>query len=101
MSNNAGTHTINERFAGRLNALFKLRSRQTVYRLTYLILLQVLGGATVQGVERMLHVGWPTNIDGIVVRIAAIKRTVHLIPLEAEKRWLVNDRIDMESWNMI
>ena len=71
-SDNAGTQTFNGRLVRRLNALFKLRSRETVYRLTYVTPLQFLGGATVQGVEGMLRVRWPTDVESIVVRIAAI-----------------------------
>ena len=55
-SDNAGTRMFNRQLVGRLNALFKLRSRETVYRLVYVTPLQFLGGATVQGVEGMLRV---------------------------------------------
>ena len=101
MSHNAGTKTFNGWLVGRLNALFKLRSRETVYRLTYVTPLQFLGSVTVQGVEEMLRVGWPTDVESIVVRMAAIEGIVHLIPLEPEKSWLVKNRIDLESWNTI
>ena len=45
--------------------------------------------------------GWGTDVESIVVIIVAIEEIVHLIPLEPEKRWLVDNRIDLESWNII
>ena len=63
--------------------------------------LQFLGGATVQGVEGMPRVGLRTDIGGIVVRIVMIEGMAHLIPLESEKSWLVNNRIDLETWNIM
>ena len=101
MSDNTGTRTCNWWLVERLNALFRLRSRETVHRGTYVTPLQFLGGATVQSVEGTLHAGWPKDVERIVVIIAVIEEIVHLIPLETEKRWLVDNRIDLESWNII
>ena len=100
-SDNIRSRTFNGRLPGRLNALFKLRSLETVYRLAHVTPLQFLGGATVQSVEGMPRVGWRTDIGSIVVRIALIEGMAHLIPLESEKSWLVNNRIDLETWNII
>ena len=45
----------------------------------------------------MLCVGWPTSDVGTVVRIGQIEGIAHLIPLEPNKSWLVNNRIDLET----
>ena len=38
---------------------------------------------------------WPTGLESIVVGIAEIEGMVHLILLETEKSWLVNNRMDL------
>ncbi|KAF8415915.1 hypothetical protein BGX38DRAFT_1244983, partial [Terfezia claveryi] len=51
--------TLNGRIPGRLNALFKLKSKEgIVYRVANVSLLQCIGGSSVQGAEGMLRVGW-------------------------------------------
>ena len=100
-SDNADTRTFYWQLVRRLNALFQVRSRETLYLLVYVTPLQFLGGATEQGVQGMLRVGWPTDVESFVVRIAGIEEIVHLIPLEPENSWLVNHRIDLERYNMI
>jgi len=62
---------------------------------------QCIGGTVVQGVEGMLRVGWPPKEEGKVVKIAQIEGMAHLIPLEPGESWLVNNRIDLETWNTI
>ena len=74
---------------------------ETVYRLAHVTPLQFLGGAKVHGVKRMLRVGWYTDIGSIVVKIAMIQEMAYLILLEPEKSWLVNNKIDLKSWNII
>lgn len=34
-----------------------------------------------------------------IIRIADIKCMAHLLELEADKVWLVNNRIDFTTWN--
>ena len=31
--------------------------------------------------------------------MAEIKQIAHLIPLELEESWLINNRMDFETWN--
>jgi len=64
-------------------------------------MLQARGGGKVQELEGMLHVGWPTPDVGTVVRIGQIQCMAHLIPLEPNESWLVNNRMDLETWNTI
>ena len=83
----------------RLNALFKLEEKGTIYRLAHVRMLQCIGGSTLQGTEGMLRVGWGTTNDSAVVKIAQIDGMAHLIPLQPDASWLVNNRIDLETWN--
>ena len=64
-------------------------------------LLQCIGETALQGVEGMLRVAFPTTVEGMVVSIAKIEGMAHLIPLEPRESWLVNNRIDLETWNEI
>ncbi|RPB21015.1 hypothetical protein L211DRAFT_851758 [Terfezia boudieri ATCC MYA-4762] len=94
--------TLNGRIPGRINALLKVISREgMVYRLAHVDLLQCIGGDAVQGSEGMVRVGWPLNGGGIIVKISQIEGIAHLIPLELGESWLVNNRIDLETWNMV
>jgi hypothetical protein len=49
----------------------------------------------------MLRVGFPPMAEGMVVPIAKIEGMAHLIPLEPGESWLVNNRVDLETWNTI
>jgi len=65
-------------------------------------LLQTVGGGTVRAAVGMIRVGLPTVSEGgLIVPIAKIEGIAHLIPLEPEESWLVNNRIDLETWNAI
>ena len=67
-----------------------------VYRMAHVTLLQCIGGHTVQGMEGMLRVGLSTS-TGVVVLISKIEGIAHLILLEPERSWLVNNCIDLET----
>ena len=93
--------SLNGRIPGKLNALFKLTGiGETVYRLAHVTLLQCLRESR-QGEEGMPRVRLSTAIEGVVVPIATIEGMVHLIPLEPGESWLVNNRIDPETWNTV
>jgi hypothetical protein len=94
--------TLNGRIPGRMNALFKLiRKDGTVYRLAHVDILQCIGGTAAQGAEGMFRVGLPRGgAEGIIVRISQIEGMAHLVPLEPGESWLVNNRIDLETWNI-
>jgi len=49
----------------------------------------------------MVHVRLPTLADDVVVGIAKIEGIAHLIPMEPRESWLVNNRIDLETWNLV
>jgi len=85
----------------RLNTLFKLGFKEEAYRLAHVTMLQCIGKAVAQGVEGMVRVGWQTAEQSLVVRIGQVEGMAHLIPLEPGESWLVNNRIDLQSWNNI
>jgi len=100
VSENAGPTALNRHMPARLDALYKLADKAgEIYRLAHVTMLQAIGEGKVQGLEWMLRVGWPTPDVGTVVRIGQIEGMAHLIPLEPNKSWLVNNRIDLETWN--
>jgi len=92
---------LNGCMVARLNALFKLGFKEEAYRLAYVTMLQCIGKAAVQGVEEMVRIRWPTVEQSLVVRIAQVEGMAYLIPLEPGESWLVNTRIDLQSWNKI
>ena len=95
-SDMARSGSLNGRMPGRLNALFKFKSKEgVVYRVANVSLLQCIGGNTVQGAEGMLPVGWGGNEESVVVRIAKIEGMAHLIPLDRGVSWELNNRIDI------
>jgi len=72
-----------------------------VYQLAHVTLLQTVGGGTVRAAEGMIRVGLPTVSEGLVVPIAKIEGFAHLILLKPGESWLVNNRVDLETWNAI
>ena len=93
--------TLNGRVPGTLDALSKLTSKGVVYRLAYVTLLNCVRGAALQGAEGMLRVGFTTREAGVIIPIAKIEGVAPLIPLEQEQNWLVNNCIDVETWNTL
>ena len=54
-----------------------------------------------QGAEGILYVGIPMPGQGVIVCIVNIEGLAHLISLELGSSWLVNNRIDVETWNVL
>ena len=81
-----------------LSALFNLRENTRICRLAHVTMLESIGGSRLQGAEGMLRVGLATRNDSVVVTIAQIEGMAHLIPLEPDASWLVNNSIDLETW---
>ena len=86
---------------GFLNALFTLRgSNGKLYKLAHVTLLEWAGNPTphgpegMSGVKEFLHGGGQT-----VVWLRTIEGAAHLIPVEPEKNWIVNNRVDYHVWN--
>ena len=80
----------------------KFKSKEAVvYRVANVSLLQCIDGNTVQGAEGMLRVGWGGSEESVVVPIAKIEGMAHLKPLDPGVSWLVNNRIDIETWDAL
>ena len=59
-------------------------------------LLNCIGGTALQVVEGMLCIGFITCQAGVVILIAKMVGVAHLIPLEPQGSWVVNNQIDVE-----
>ena len=86
---------------GFLNSLFTLRgSNGKLHKLAHVALLEWAGNPTPEGPEGMsevkdlLHGGGQT-----VVWLRTIEGVAHLIPVEPEPNWIVNNRVDYHVWN--
>jgi len=55
----------------------------------------------VQEVEGMFGVGLRSNAEGVIVRISEIEEIAYLRPSKPVESWLVNNSIDLETWNTI
>ena len=64
-------------------------------------LLNCVRGTALQGAEEMLCIGFTTHEAGVVILIAKIEGIAYLILLEPEQSWLVNNQIDIETWNIL
>ena len=94
--------SLNGRMPGMLNALFKLRTHtQGVHLLAHVSLMETVGGPRPSGPEGMVRVGFPTRNNNILVNIREVVGMAHLIALEPGERWLINNRIDFETWHDI
>jgi hypothetical protein len=92
---------LDGRIPAKLNALFKLRDLDTriTYRLAHITILSVIGSPTPDGPEGMVRVGTPAKNH--VVSIRHIEGMAHLVPINPENLYLVNNRIDLDTWNDI
>jgi len=86
---------------GFLNALFTLRgSNGKLYKLTYVTLLEWAGNPTPHGPEGMSEVkGFLHGGGQTVVWLCTIEGAAHLIPVEPERNWIVNNRVDYHVLN--
>ena len=70
-----------------------------VFHLAHISLLQCIGSSTPDGTEGMVWVYIPEPTTNYVIRITDIEGMAHLIPIEHNGPWLVNNRIDVHTWN--
>ena len=89
------------RAVGFLNALFTLLgTNQESFKLAHVTFLDWVGNPTPHGAEGMSRVEAYTGGGGqSIVWLSAIEGAVHLIPLEPERNWIVNNRVDYHVWN--
>ena len=93
--------SLDGRVPAQLNALFKLRdpSADHTYHLAHISLLEIIGSQIPDELEGMSRVGCP--ITNHVIRMTDIEGMAHLIAIEPNQLWLVNNRIDQQTWNEI
>ena len=91
--------SLDGRVPTQLNALFKLResTAANTYCLADISLLKIIGSQTLDGPEGMSRVGCP--IFNHIIRITHMEGMAHLIAIEPDQLWLVNNRIDQQTWN--
>ena len=91
--------SLDGRVPAQLKALFKLQNPTSdhIYRLAHISLLKIIGSQTLDGPEGMSHVGCP--IPNHIIRITDMEGMAHLIAIEPDELWLVNNRIDQQTWN--
>ena len=71
-----------------------------MYKLAHVTLLEWVGNGIPHGPEGMSYVESPPMGQGeMVVWIRNIEGAVHLVPLELNQRWVVNNRVDYHVWN--
>ena len=51
--------------------------------------------------EAMIRVRFSMKDMSVIVKISDIVGIAHLVPLEPGERWLINNRIDFETWHDI
>jgi len=89
------------RAVGFLNALFTLQgmNRESL-KLSHVTLLNWAGNPTPHGPEGISRVEGYAGVGGqSIVWLCAIEGAVHLIPLEPEWNWIVNNHVDYHVWN--
>ena len=89
------------RIPAKLNALFKLRGPEGIYRLVHITLTKCIGSPMPTGEEGMVRVRSRNNENSdAVVKITDIEGIAHLIPID-DGLWLVNNRIELHAWEDI
>ena len=75
-------------------------NNQTYIKLCHITLLTAASSMP-SGPEGMIIVTMPTPKVDIVVIISDIEGNCHLIEIEDGEKWLINNRIDMYTWNEV
>ena len=98
---NQAPGSLNGRVPVQLNSLFKLQDTlaNTTYRLAHVSVLSVVGSPMPCGPEGMIRISTP--IKNHVIGITGIEGMAHLILVDPGKLYLINNRIDVHTWNNI
>jgi hypothetical protein len=98
---------LHGRLPGQVKCLFKLRdpAKKCIYRLALVKMLPVEGAGLLESDSSLIRVGvrkvTVSENDEWVVVVSAIVGMAHLIPAREKGIWLVNSRIDLETFNNI
>jgi hypothetical protein len=96
-----GNGTLGGRTIGIVQGLFRVwDGMQRVHEVALVKLLRVKGSRRPHSKEGMIRMEWMEGSRGIhFIRTTDMEGMAHLIPLEKDKVWLVNNRIDFITWN--
>jgi len=96
-----GNGKLDGRMVGKLQGLFRVSDGiQRVHEVPFVRLLRVKGSRRPHSEEGMIRMKWIDGERGVhFIRISDMEGMAHLIPLEKDKVWLVNNRIDFNTWN--
>ena len=83
-----------------LNALFSICVGGELYKLAHVSIFEWVRNSIPHGLEGMSYVECRTMGEGeMVIWIWNIEGAVHLVPLEPDQKWVVNNRVDYHMWN--
>jgi len=87
----------------KLRGLFRISDMlQSIHEVAFVRLLQVKGSRRPHNEEGMIQMEWMYRGKGVYfIRISHTEGMEYLIPLEKGKVWLVNARIDFNTWNKL
>ena len=94
---------LDGRRVGRLQELFIVQDgTDSFQQVAFVILLQLKGSGRPNHEEGMTRMEFIDRERGFhVIRIADIEGMAHLILLEKNPVWLVNNSIDFNTWNVL
>jgi len=86
---------------GKLHELFRIwDGMHSLHEVVLVRLLRVKGSRRPHSEEGMIRMELMGREWGFhIIRIADIEGIAHQIPVEENKLWLVNNRIDFNTWN--
>ena len=88
------------RILGFLNVLFSIHMGGELYKLAHVSTVEWVGDPIPHGTEGMSYVeSRPMGEGDMVIWIPNIEGAVHLVPLEPDRKWIVNNRVDYHIWN--
>ena len=83
-----------------LNVLFSIRVGGELYKLAHISTVEWVGNSIPHGPDGMSYgESGPMGEGEIVIWICNIEGAVHLVPLEPDRKWVVNNRVDYHIWN--
>ena len=92
---------LDGKIVGRLEGLFSIQEgANIVHEVALVMLLQLRGPTKPWGEEGMIRVERRQDgKDMFMVKIRDIEGMAHLVAMETDRVWLVNNRIDLTTWN--
>ena len=92
---------VDGRTIGSLQGLFRVQDKtDSFHKVAIVRLLRLKGSGRPHSEEGMIRMQLMDRERGFhVIRIADNEGMAHLIPLEKNRVWLVNNRIDFNTWN--